>query len=202
MFAAFLASTQAHLGHPLAAAVSPTLWYLTRATAVAAYVLLTLSVILGMLRGIARNARERLSWTVDEMHQFTATLMVVMMLAHLVTLIFDPFLPFTILNLLLPLNEPYRPLAVNLGVFAMYAVVTVALSSWLRRFVAQRVWRSLHYISFVAFALVTLHGWLGGSDAGEPWMRGVYFASAASVVFLIFVRLFSGAPQSSTSSMA
>ena len=93
-------------------------------------------------------------------------------------------------------------MAVNLGVFALYSVSVVALSSWLRRFVAHRTWRALHYVSFVAFALVTLHGWLGGSDAGEPWMRGLYFASAASVVFLIFVRLFSGAPHSSTGSMA
>ena len=191
-----------HIQLVIAAKTSPTLWYLTRATAVAAYILLTLTVIFGTLRSIARNARERLSWMVDELHQFTALLMVFMMLAHLTTLNLDPFLPFSIANLLLPINEPYQPLAVNFGVFAMYAVVVLSLTSWFKRFIAYRVWRMVHYLSFVAFALVTLHGWLGGSDVGEPWMRAVYFASAASVVFLILVRLFSGAPQSSLGTSA
>src|SRR5215472_3140882 len=77
-----------------AAAASPTLWYVTRAMAVSAYVALTLSVMLGMLRTIARNSRERLSWVVDELHQFIATLAGVLIAGHLVTLLLDPFLPF------------------------------------------------------------------------------------------------------------
>ncbi len=191
--------TQLSIPRFLAATASPSLWYLTRATAVSAYVLLTISVILGMLRSIARTSRERLSWMVDELHQFTATLMVVMLLGHLVTLYLDPFLPFTLANLLVAVNEPYRPLAVNLGVFALYTVVVVAFSSWLRRFIAPRAWRMAHYLSFVAFVLVTLHGWQAGSDADEPWTRALYLASAASVGFLILMRLFSLAQQASSS---
>jgi methionine sulfoxide reductase heme-binding subunit len=193
-------STSAHLGQHLALAqTSPTLWYLTRASAVSAYVLLTLSVIFGTMRGIARTARERLSWTVDEMHQFTASLMVGMMLIHMTTLKLDPFLPFSIANLLLPVNEPFQPLGVNFGVFAMYSIVVLAFSSWFRRFISYQIWRAIHYISFVAFILVTVHGWLSGSDTNEQWMRAVYIASAASVAFLVFVRLFSrGAPSSSS----
>jgi methionine sulfoxide reductase heme-binding subunit len=175
------------------AEASPTLWYLTRATAFSAYLLLTASVILGMLRSIARTAHERLSWVVDEVHQYAGTLMVVMMLLHLITLYLDPFLPFTIVNLLVPANEPYRPTGVNFGVFAFYTVVGVAASSWLRRFIAYRAWRLLHYLSFIAFALVTAHGWLSGSDSDEPWMHAIYLASAASVAFLVLVRLVSGA---------
>ena len=57
-----------------AATTSPTLWYLTRTTAVAAYVTLTLSVMLGLLRSIARASAEHLSWIVDELHAFAATL--------------------------------------------------------------------------------------------------------------------------------
>jgi sulfoxide reductase heme-binding subunit YedZ len=188
------------LSHSTLAEVSPTLWYLTRASAFSAYLLLTASVILGMLRSIARTARERLSWVVDEVHQYAATLMVVMLLVHLITLHLDPFLPFSILNLLIPINEPYRPTGVNLGVFALYTVVVVALSSWLRRAMTYGAWRLLHYLSFVTFALVTLHGWLSGSDTDEPWMHAIYLASAVSVAFLVLVRLFAGA--SSTSATA
>jgi sulfoxide reductase heme-binding subunit YedZ len=176
----------------LASAPSPTLWYVTRAAGVAAYIALSLSVALGMLRTIARNARERLSWVVDELHQFVATLAGVLLLGHLVALALDPFLPFSITNLLLPVAEPYRPLAVNLGVFSLYCMVVLLLSSWIRRRLPYKMWRGLHYVSFVLFVLVTAHGWLAGSDSGEPWMRAVYGFATAAVGFMTLARLLVG----------
>jgi methionine sulfoxide reductase heme-binding subunit len=183
-----------------ASSSSPTLWYLTRAMAVSAYLALSFSVILGMLRSVARKASERLSWVVDELHQFIATLAGLFVLGHLVTLKFDSFMPFSLINLLLPVAEPYKPMAVAFGVFGLYAMVLLLVSSWLRRRLRYSWWRGIHYVSFVAFALVTLHGWLAGSDSSEPWMRAIYAASAASVTFLILVRLFVGAPTVSASS--
>jgi predicted ferric reductase len=180
-----------------AAAPSPFLWYLTRALAVSAYVALTLSVILGMLRAIARTGRESVSWMVDELHQVVATLSGLLVAGHLITLKLDPFLPFSVTNLLLPVNEPYRPLAVILGVFALYAMTLALVSSWLRRRMPYGFWRTLHYVSFIAFALVTAHGWLAGSDAGEPWMHGFYIGASLAVGFLVLMRLTTRAPNAS-----
>jgi predicted ferric reductase len=176
---------------------SPVLWYVTRAMAVASYVALLLSVMLGMLRSISRTSGERLSWVVDELHQVMATLTGLLVVGHLLALKFDPFLPFTVTNLLLPIDEPYRPLAVVLGVFALYAMAVTLVSSWLRRRMPYRFWRGLHYVSFAAFALVTAHGWLAGSDAGEPWMRGLYVGGSMAVGFLVLMRLFARSPSRS-----
>ncbi len=174
------------------ATVSPTLWYLTRALAVGAYVALTVSVLLGAIRSIARQSREGVSWMVDELHQFIATLAGVLVMGHLLTLLLDPFLPFSVSNLLLPLNEPYRPFAVVLGVFALYTMVALLLTSWFRTVMPYSLWRLLHYLSFVAFALVTAHGLLAGSDAGELWMRAIYAFSLGAFGFLTLMRLFGG----------
>jgi sulfoxide reductase heme-binding subunit YedZ len=97
---------------------SPVLWYLTRTMGVSAYVALSFSVILGMLRVVARKSSERITWVVDELHQFVATLAGLLVAGHLVALLLDPFMPFTLLNLLLPVNEPYSPTAVAFGIFA------------------------------------------------------------------------------------
>ena len=169
-----------------------TLWYLTRALAVAAYIALTVSMLLGALRGIARQARESLSWMTDELHQFVATLAAVLVVGHLATLLLDPFLPFSVQNLLLPLNEPYRPLAVILGVFALYTMIALLFSSWFRAFLPYSFWRLLHYVSFATFALVTAHGLLAGSDGGEPWMRAIYAFAMGAFGFLTLMRLFGG----------
>lgn len=168
---------------------SPLLWYLTRTTAVSAYVTLTLAVMLGTLRGIARQSGERLSWIVDELHQVLATIFGALVGLHLLSLIYDPFLPFSVKNILLPINEPYRALPVDLGVLALYTLVVVLFSSWIRRFIPYRFWRALHYASFATFVLVTLHGLYAGSDTGETWMRAIYAGASAAVAFTVFMRL-------------
>jgi sulfoxide reductase heme-binding subunit YedZ len=177
------------LARAAAAAPSPLLWYLTRTTAVSAYVTLTFAVMLGMLRGVSRSTGERLSWVVDELHQVLATIFGALVVLHLLTLFYDPFLPFSLTNLLLPVNEPYRPLAADLGVLALYTLVVVLCSSWIRRFIPYRFWRTVHYASFATFVLVTLHGLFAGSDTGEPWMRAVYAGASAAVGFLVLMRL-------------
>lgn len=177
------------LAQAAAAQADPLLWYLTRTTAVSAYVTLACAVMLGMLRGVARGSGERLSWIVDELHQVLATVFAGLVALHLITLIYDPFLPFSITNILLPVNEPYRPLAVDAGVIALYTLVIVLGSTWIRRFIPYRFWRLLHYASFVTFVLVTLHGLLAGSDTGEPWMRALYAGASAAVGFLVIMRV-------------
>jgi methionine sulfoxide reductase heme-binding subunit len=164
-----------------AAAADPTMWYATRAAAVCAYIALTLTVLLGILRSLMRVTRFRKTWLIEEIHQYVADAAAVFIAVHLTTLLLDPLIPFSPLNLLLPIAEPYRPLAVALGVFALYTVALVIGSSWLRRHLPYSAWRILHYGSFVAFWLVTLHGILAGSDAGEAWMRTLYIVAAVMV---------------------
>ncbi|HKW20647.1 MAG TPA: hypothetical protein VJO13_04665 [Ktedonobacterales bacterium] len=184
------AGIASHLPSLASAATSPTLWYLTRTTAVAAYVALTFSVMLGLLRTIARSSAEHLSWAVDELHSFVATLAGLLVFGHLLTIKLDTFVIFSLRDLLVPGQGPYRPVAVNIGIFALYVMAFALLSSWIRRFIPYRFWRALHYLSFLAFALVTIHGWLAGSDTNEPWLRALYVGGAAAVTFLTIMRLF------------
>ena len=167
----------------------PFLWYVTRTMGVAAYISMTVSVALGIVRTIGRRAKESVSWHVDELHQFVATLSVLMVAGHLLALRFDTYLPFTLANLLLPVNEPYRPLAVEIGVFSLYALTCTILTSWYKRRLSYKFWRFVHYLSFVTFILVTIHGWLAGSDTNEPWMRAVYIGAGCGVAFLTFTRM-------------
>jgi predicted ferric reductase len=167
----------------------PTLWYVTRTLGVGAYISMAISVALGIVRTIGRRAREGVSWHVDELHQFVATLSVIMVVGHLLALKFDTYLPFSLTNLLLPINEPYRWQGVDIGVFALYALMATILTSWFKRRLRYGFWRAVHYLSFVTFALVTLHGWLAGSDTNEPWMRAIYIGAGAGIVFLTLMRV-------------
>ena len=169
---------------------NPLMWYLTRTTALSAYVVLALLVSLGLLQSIARTSRERLPWVVDALHQFLGLLFGVLVVFHLLTLIADPLIPFSITNILIPRHEPYRPLAVDLGVLALWTMALILASSWLKRHLPYRFWRLLHFLSFATFVLASLHGLLAGSVSGELWMKAIYAGAAAIVGILTLLRLF------------
>ena len=179
----------------LMAAVSPNpnadplLWYLTRTFAVGAYITLFLTVVLGITRSLAHATNERVSWMLDELHIIAAILTGLLTAGHLLTLFFDPFYAFGLTNLLLPLSQPVSTLAVDLGVLALYALVALLLSSWLKPRISYAVWRAIHYASFAAFVLVTLHGWIAGTDSLTNWMPALYIGCSAGVAYLVGGRL-------------
>ncbi|HZC08002.1 MAG TPA: ferric reductase-like transmembrane domain-containing protein [Ktedonobacterales bacterium] len=177
-----------------ASTANPFMWYATRAAAVSAYILLTLTVLMGLARSLARVARVRVSWLVEENHQILAVITAVFVALHLLTLLLDPLIPFSLINLVVPVGEPYNPIAVGAGVIALYGMVAVLLSSWLRRRMSYGVWRTLHYASFATFLLVTAHGIFAGSDTSEPWMILVYLVSAGLVGLGMLARIFWPAP--------
>jgi sulfoxide reductase heme-binding subunit YedZ len=170
----------------------PTLWYVTRGAAATAYVLLTLSVALGLT--VSMRAFDGLikAWRILDLHQVSALLMLAFVVLHLVTLVLDPFRPFTLLEVLWPLGETYRPVWVGLGVLSVYLLVAISVSSWLRRAIGNRTWRVVHLTSFAAFVLLTLHGIFAGSDTRTPWMLGVYCGACALVGWLTLARLVVG----------
>jgi methionine sulfoxide reductase heme-binding subunit len=172
-----------------ATAANPFFWYVTRAAALSSYIVLTVVVLLGISRSLVRIAGTRASWILDEIHQFLALLVAALVGLHLLSLFLDPLIPFSLLNFWLPIGEPYRPFAVDLGVLALYGLVIVLASSWLRRYIRYARWRTLHYGSFAVFLLVTLHGVLAGSDSGQPWMILVYLGASVSVILMSLVRL-------------
>jgi DMSO/TMAO reductase YedYZ heme-binding membrane subunit len=97
---------------------------------------------------------------VDELHAFIATHAGLFVFGHLLTIKLDTFVIFSLRDLLVPGQGPYRPVAVNIGIFALYVMALALLSSWVRRYIPYRYWRAIHYLSFLAFASVTIHGWL------------------------------------------
>ena len=84
----------------------------------------------------------------------------------------------------------YRPIAITAGVIAMYAIVAVMVSSWLRKPLGTVWWRRLHLMAVPAFTLALLHGVFAGTDTERPWMFTIYAATGLIVVFLTLVRAF------------
>jgi predicted ferric reductase len=165
-----------------------TTWILIRAAGVGAFVVLFLVVAWGLAgtTGILRPVASKQSAVL--IHGFLATVGLVLLGVHLAGVLIDSFVPFDPLQVLVPFMSTYRPVAIAFGVMALYTVVLITVSSWLRRRITPALWRRIHGLAIPAFILTLLHGVFAGTDATKPWLFWTYVASGLAVVFLLLVR--------------
>jgi predicted ferric reductase len=167
--------------------MSTTVWYFARSAGVVSYLLLTASVLLG----IVLAGRTQLNWprfAVEEVHRFLAILTGVFIVLHGGSLLLDSVVPVGLMQELVPFTSSYRPFAVGLGVTAMELILAVAISNAIRSRIPYAAWRKLHYLTLPAWLLAAAHGVLGGTDAGDPWFAAIAAGSIAAVAIAAFTR--------------
>jgi len=164
-------------------------WYLSRAAGFTAYIALFASVALGMMMTTKVAQRTRRQQLVFDMHRFLAVLAVAFSLFHVYVLLGDHFFNFSVWQLSVPFASPYRTLAVAVGVVSLYALLLVTASFWVRKWIGYRTWRALHFITFVMYAGVTLHGVTAGTDTTQAWARLLYLSTGLVVLGLLAYRL-------------
>lgn len=164
---------------------------MSRSSAMVGYVLLWMS----MAFGLAITSKATRIWpggpVAVDLHQHLSILGLVFSVFHVFILLGDPVLNFTLVKALVP-NVPngYRPTWMgNLGKAALYLMVIVALSHYVRSSIGPRVWRKVHYASFAVFVLALLHGVFAGSDTGTFWAAWLYAFSVLSLVGLTIYRV-------------
>jgi len=163
-------------------------WFTTRGSGIAAYLLMVGVMVYGLLLSARSSSGELPAPVSYGMHDFLSWLSLGFTALHAVVLLFDRYLPFTVATLLTPGASTYEPLWVGAGQVGLYLSLIVTVSIYFKKR-AQRLWRALHYASFVAFVLITLHGLNSGSDSKLFVMQAVYGLSLAGVVGLTLYRI-------------
>jgi methionine sulfoxide reductase heme-binding subunit len=158
----------------------PTFWLLARASGLAAYAVLTLSVLAGLVLKSRPFARLRPA-AVTEIHRTLALTGVGALVLHAVSLVLDSTVKVSLLALVVPGLVSYRPPAVAIGVVAAWLLAVITASFWLRKRIGIRMWRRLHWLTYLLFAAATLHGITAGTDTTRPWAGGLYLGSLAAV---------------------
>jgi predicted ferric reductase len=163
-------------------------WLLARSAGVGAYLMLYLSVAWGLLSTTSLVTKRVSKRSSTSFHGFVASAGLMLLAFHLVALLLDRFVRFDTLDLLVPYRATYRPFALTLGIVAMYAMVIVLATSWIRKHMRPALWRGIHLRAAPAFAMALLHGVLAGSDSARAGMAILYWTSGLSVLFLVIVR--------------
>jgi sulfoxide reductase heme-binding subunit YedZ len=165
----------------LTLAVSP-LWYLTRGAGVVSLLLLTASVLLGL---VTWSRWTRIDWpryVTHGLHRNVALLAVGFVSLHVVTSVADGYAPIRLLDAVVPFVSRYRPLWLGLGALAFDLLIALIATSLLRRRLGWRAWRTIHWLTYACFGVAVVHGLGTGSDPRSVWFAALTAACVVAVL--------------------
>lgn len=164
-------------------------WFVARAIGLLAYVALSVEVIVGLLVSTRSAGRLVARGQLVELHGWLSPLSLALVVAHGGILLADRYAQFDVLDVIVPFaSERWRG-AVGVGGLAAYAMLAVHASFALRRRIGTAWWRRLHFLSFLAFVLATVHALAAGTDRANPWFAAVYAVVLGVVVVLLGIRI-------------
>lgn len=160
-------------------------WYVTRASGIIAYLLLWFSMVLGL--GVTSKFFDHMLdrvFTYD-FHQFISLLSIAFVVLHVVVLLLDRYLPYSVWQILVPFISPYRPIWVGVGVIAFYLILLVTITFYIKKRIGMRTFRIIHYLSLLGYVGATFHGIYAGTDSALPSVILLYEGTGIAVIFLI-----------------
>jgi predicted ferric reductase len=174
-------------------------WYLTRASGIIAGVSLIALLVSGIGSVTGHFFRILEPLTAWATHRAIGIVFASSIVIHMATLLFDHFVPFSLVEILVPWASDYRSvefmgmnfgsLFVALGVIAFYGALVVVVTSLLWVDKKPHRWKIYHYLSYVILIAVFFHGLMLGTDLGTGIGRILWYLGGILVLIAVAVRL-------------
>ena len=161
------------------------LWYLDRATGLVSLVLMTLTIVLGVLVQRQRRLPGLPRFGVVGLHRNVALLSAVLVGVHVATAVADSYVDIGRLDAVVPFVSGYRPAWVGLGTVAVDLLLVIVVTSLLRGRIPARLWRAVHWTSYALWPLAFAHGLGAGTDLGSGWALAVAGVCAVAVAVAV-----------------
>jgi len=161
------------------------LWYATRGLGLTLLVVLTATVVLGVVTSRRWRSERWPRFLTAALHRNLALLGLALLPLHGLTVILDPYARLGLTDVTVPFASTYRPLWMGLGVLAGELSIALVAVSLVRQRLGHRLWRLTHWVAYAVWPLALLHG----SDTRFSWALLVYAACAAAVLLAVLFRL-------------
>lgn len=174
-------------------------WYVVRASGIVAGISLVLLLLsgIGSITGYTFRLLDPLTaWAT---HRALGITFVVSVIIHMVTLLFDHFVPFGIIDVLVPWASDYKSMSlfgipvgslyVALGVLAFYGAIIVVVTSLMLIDRKPHLWKFVHYLSYLIIFDVFIHALYLGTDTSAGLGRTLWVAGNIAVLIAIVLRL-------------
>lgn len=167
---------------------SPVLWYATRASGLTTLGLLTLTTVLGILTSTRVTSRRWPGVAVQDLHRRVSLATAFFVVVHVATSVVDTFVHIGWSAVVVPFASDYKRWWVGLGAISFDAFVAVAATSLLRHRLSARTWRSVHWLTYGAWAAGIAHSLGIGTDMRLSPVRDLALVCVLAVVMAALAR--------------
>lgn len=164
-------------------------WDVARTGGIVAYILLTLSVVLGLALSMRWQRPQWPRLITNEMHTYLTLLSLVFIAVHVLAVWIDPFTRFSWRDVFIPFATSYHTVWMAAGIVGTYLMLAIWISSQLRSRIGYAWWRRLHTMTFVVYLFSTVHGLGIGTDSKQAWALTLYAGSILVIGALMIRRL-------------
>lgn len=168
---------------------SEALWALGRGNGMVALVFLTLSVALGVASRSGRPLFALPRFGVAAVHRFVALAAMLLVVLHMGLLFLDPYAKLRVIDTVVPFLGAYRPLWQGLGTVAFDVLIIVTITSLLRNRLGLRVFRTVHWSTYLLWPIAFAHALGNGTDTGRVWSQALAGCCALVVAVVVGWRL-------------
>jgi sulfoxide reductase heme-binding subunit YedZ len=173
----------------LAATTKQALWFASRGTGIVCLLLLTVSVILGVVTTVRFETRQWPRFVIEGLHRNISLLILVFIAIHVATTVLDGYVSIGFIDAIVPFRSPYRTFWLGLGAVAFDLLLALAITSVVRARLGYRVWRAVHWLAYACWPIALVHGLGTGSDARVGWMVALDVVAVVAVCVAVCWRL-------------
>jgi len=149
-------------------------WITSRAAGIAALVLASLAVSLGLLMSTRLAGRRVSGPDLRALHEALSLSTMAALVVHALALLGDAYLHPSLLDVTVPFVS---------------ATIALGLSYYARRRIGQARWRTLHRFTALAWLLGLVHALGEGTDAGQAWFLAMIAIVVVPALGLLATRL-------------
>ena len=168
----------------LATAAGPHLYWITsRAAGIAALLLSSISVCVGLLMGgrVLKGRGPDLRVTHEALSLATLAALAV----HGLALLGDGYIKMGLGDVAVPFMASYKTFWTTTGIVAFWALALLGLSYYARTRIGPQRWRMLHRFVALAWLLGVIHSLGEGTDAGQTWFLAMTAIAVAPAIVLL-----------------
>lgn len=164
-------------------------WIVSRSAGIVAFVLVTISVFLGLAMAGKPYRAPGVGRSLRALHEQTAVAALVALAVHGLGILLDPWLKPGVVGVTVPFALSMHRFWIGIGIVAGYMAVLLGLGFYFRRQIGPRRWRAAHRATIAVYLLGLLHAFGAGSDTGSPLFLLWAIGSGVPVALLFVYRI-------------
>lgn len=163
----------------------PGLWYVSRATGLVTLLLLTVSVLLGLLTAGRFSSDRWPRFLTQGMHRNASLLVLVFLCLHVASIVADSYTSISLTAAFVPFASSYKTVWLSLGAVALDLLLALVVTSLVRNRLGYRAWRRLHWMAYACWPVAVAHGLGIGTDRSVTWVIALTFGCIGSVFVVV-----------------